>query len=85
MGTEPGTIKQFSPDEVTTVKQLAHLSLHETDILKVIEIAKQLGDCPETIVFFGIEPEKIELRMELSQSLIDQLGHYIEMIKQHLK
>ena len=49
------------------------------------EIAKQLGDCPESIVFWGIEPEKIELRMELSQPLTDQLDHYIEMIKQQLE
>lgn len=85
MGTEPGTIKQFTSDEVKSVKQLTHLSLHEVDILKVIEIAKQLGDCPESIIFFAIEPEKIELRMEISQPLVDQLGRYVEMIKQQLK
>ncbi len=47
MGETPGTIKQFTPDEVKTVKQLTHLSLHEVDIIKVIDLARQLGDCPE--------------------------------------
>ena len=85
MGTAPGTIKQFTSDEVKSVKQLAHLSLHEADILKIIEIAKQINDCPEKIVFFGIEPEKIEPKMELSKPLTDQLDRYIEMIKQYLQ
>jgi len=56
MGEKPGTIRRFSPDEVKTVKQLRHLSLHEVDILKVIELARRLEECPEEIIFFGIEP-----------------------------
>ena len=44
MGEQPGSIKRFTVDEVTTVKKLAHLSLHEVDILRVIELSKQLGE-----------------------------------------
>jgi hydrogenase maturation protease len=39
MGQQPGTIKRFTPDDVTSVKQLAHLSLHEADIISVLELA----------------------------------------------
>ena len=33
MEAEPGTIKRFTHDDVKSVKKLAHLSLHEVDIL----------------------------------------------------
>ncbi|MCD6393497.1 MAG: hydrogenase maturation protease [Planctomycetes bacterium] len=84
MGTEPGTIRQFTPDHVKTVKQLTHLSLHEVDIIKVIDLARQLGECPEEIIFFGIEPETVTQQMELSNILTDRLAQYIETIKTQL-
>ncbi len=85
MGTEPGTIKQFTPDEVKTVKQLTHLSLHEVDIIKVIDLARQLGECPEEIIFLGIEPETVSQQMELSEILTDRLPQYTETIKAQLQ
>ena len=85
MGAEPGTIKQSTPDQVKTVKQLTHLSLHEVDIIKVIDLARQLGECPEEITFFGIEPETVTQQMELSDILTDRLAQYIETIKAQLR
>ncbi|RKY06397.1 MAG: hydrogenase [Planctomycetota bacterium] len=85
MGAEPGTIKQFTPDEVKTVKQLTHLSLHEVDIIKVIDLARQLGECPEEIIFFGIEPAAVTRQMELSDILTDRLAQYAETIKTQLR
>ncbi len=85
MGETPGTIKQFTPDQVNTVKQLTHLSLHEVDIIKVIDLARQLGECPEEIIFFGIEPETVNQQMELSDIITARLTQYIETIKAQLR
>lgn len=85
MGEQPGTIKQFTPDEVKTVKQLTHLSLHEVDIIKVIDLARQLGECPEEIIFFGIEPAAVTQQMELSDILTERLAQYIGTIKAQLR
>ena len=84
MGEKPGTIKRFTPEEVRTVKKLAHLSLHEVDILKVIELARQLEECPDRITFFGIEPESIEQRMGLSDCLTQRLAEYVEAVMTEL-
>lgn len=80
MEQEPGQIKKFSPDEVKSVKQLAHQSLHEQDLLKIIEIAKQLDQCPEDIVIFGIQPKNIELGQTLSLELTQKIDDYIILI-----
>ena len=84
MGELPGTIRRFTPEQVQTVKKLAHLSLHEVDILKVIELSRQLGECPDEVVFFGIEPQAIEEKMHLSKVLQERIDSYIREIAREL-
>ena len=85
MESEPATITRFSYEEAKTVKKLAHLSLHEIDIMRVIELSKQLGECPDEVVFFGIEPVAVENGMELSEDLQSKLDDYIKAITEELK
>lgn len=82
METEPGTIKRFTPDDITSVKELSHHSLHEVDILNVIKIAEQMGECPEEIIFFGIEPQAVGQQQALTYLLQQKLAEYIETVKQ---
>jgi hydrogenase maturation protease len=84
MGTKPGTIKRFTPDDVQNVKKLAHQSLHEADILKILTMAKQLGQYPDEVIIFGIEPETIEHRQNLSETISHKLGEYISVISSEL-
>ena len=67
-----------------TVKKLAHLSLHEVDILKVIQLATQLNQCPEEIVFYAIEPDKVQQQQNLSETLQKKLPQYAKEIKTEL-
>ena len=84
MGTKPGTIKRFTPDDVQSIKKLAHQSMHEVDILKVLDLAKQLGQYPDEVIIFGIEPEAIEQRQNLSKTISQKLDHYISVISAEL-
>ncbi len=76
MGEPPGTIRRFAPDEVRSTKVLAHQSLHEADLMRVIAMARQLGQAPEQIVIFGIEPERVEPEQGLSATLMDRIDEY---------
>ena len=84
MEKEPGTIKKFTPEQVKSVKQLAHQSLHEQDILKIIKMAKTLDQCPKEIVIFGIQPEQVSLGQTLSNELEQKIDDYISMICKEL-
>ncbi len=84
MGAEPGAIRRFTPDQVESVKMLAHQSLHEADILGVIRMAEQLGQCPRRIVLFGIQPEKITCDRQLSPTLVDGMDRYLALIRQEI-
>jgi hydrogenase maturation protease len=84
MGGEPGAIAMFSPDDVKSVKKLLHFSLHEADILQVIDLARRLGECPGEISIFGIEPVSITLKKSLSPVLAERLDSYVEMVAAQL-
>ena len=84
MGTAPGTLKRFRCEDVRSVKQLAHFSLHEGDLLRLIEKARQLGQCPAEIVIFGIEPKTIDFGLELTPDLKNRLDEYAAEISQEL-
>ncbi|MCP4452231.1 MAG: hydrogenase maturation protease [Planctomycetes bacterium] len=85
MGDEPGTLRRFTCDQVQTVKRLAHFSLHEGDLLTLIDKAKELGQCPEEIVIFGIEPELIEFGLGLTETLSGRMDEYVAQIDKELK
>jgi hydrogenase maturation protease len=84
MGTPPGTIRRFTPDDVQTVKKLAHLSLHEIDILKVLDLARMIDQCPDEVVIFGIEPTAIKPRQGLTPLLETRIPEYLQVISQEI-
>jgi hydrogenase maturation protease len=84
METLPGTIKRFTPEDVESVKSLLHNSLHEADLLKIIDCAKQLNQCPADVVIFGIEPQNTTPGRMLSRPLRDNIEKYINAIASEL-
>jgi hydrogenase maturation protease len=84
MGQTPGTIRKFKPEDAESIKQVSHFSLHDVDILKVLEISKQLNECPQEIIIFGIEPAKVEMGSTLSDELAAKLENYIQLIGSEL-
>jgi hydrogenase maturation protease len=80
MGEKPGVIRKFTPQEIKSAKVLAHQSLHEADLIKVIDLAGQLGQCPAQIVIFGIEPKLIEPGTGLSETLTGKIEHYVSVV-----
>ena len=84
MGLEAGEIRRFMPEDVNTVKQMTHLSLHEIDILRVIEMAKMIDQCPEEIVIFGIEPAAITPQLHLTETVQKRLPEYLAWIVREL-
>ncbi len=84
MDTKAGTIKRFTPRDVSSIKQLRHFSLHEADVLGIIEMSRRLGQCPKDIVIFGIEPQSLEPGQSLSDTLSSKLSDYTQTICREL-
>jgi len=84
MGASAGAIKRFLPSEVESVKKLSHQSLHEADILRIIRMAEELNQCPEEVIFFGVEPEHVRAGEELSATLACKMDDYVAVISREI-
>jgi len=84
MNQPAGTICRFTPDEVASKKEKAPFSLHQADLLQALEISRKLGEYPEEVVIYGIQPERVTPGDCLSPSLHRRLGDYVETISAEL-
>jgi hydrogenase maturation protease len=84
MQTTPGTIRRFGPHQVESVKTLAHYSCHEADILQIVGLCRQLGQLPDEIVFFGIEPQTVAPGRSISQTLAARINDYVDAVCKEL-
>lgn len=80
MREAPGTLRRFAPEEVRSGKIERSFTMHEGDLLQFLELARVLGDAPDDIVLFGIEPEGVSPGEGLSATLAARVGEYAEAI-----
>ena len=81
LGEAPGMMRRFMPEEVRSSKIRTRYSLHEGDLLDTLNLSRRLGECPEDIVIFGIEPKEIAPGEGLSEELQCNIPHYVETIR----
>ena len=80
MGLKPGDYRRFLPSQVKTGKIMPGLSLHEGDLLRMLETARLLGESAEEVVIFGIEPARLEPGQGLSDVLTAKMAEYTDEI-----
>ena len=76
MGLAPGEFRCFRPQEVESDKALGGLTTHESDVLRVVELARQVGQYLPPLLFFGIEPALVQNGVGLSEVLATRLTTY---------
>jgi len=82
MGQVPGTMLRFTSEQVRSKKLRMRYSLHEGDLLNTLELSRRLGECPDDVVIFGIEPKEIADGEGLTDELQNNMQHYVQTILQ---
>lgn len=81
----PGTICRFEAGDVASKKEMPEMSLHEADLMEIIHLADQLGQCPDKVVIFGIEPRSIEPGHELTSELQGKVSGYVREVASEIR
>jgi len=82
-GLKPGTIYKIKPDDIKNYKK-ENLSIHDVQILDVVKMANMMDKYPQ-VVIFGIEPEKIALDLEMTQTMVSKIPEIVRNIKKELE
>jgi hydrogenase maturation protease len=85
MGLDPGEHRIFSPEDAISVKFNRGYSLHDWDVMRSIEISKELGETPPSITIFAIQPGSVGSGDGLSSALEKRIGGYLEDISDLLR
>ena len=78
-GKTPGTVTIFSPEDVRSIYNKKKYSLHDTDLMEVIKMAKLLDDSPG-IEIIGIQPQTINYGTTISKELTDSMPNIINTV-----
>ena len=64
-----GESKLFTTEDVYSKKTQINISTHESDILKIIHLSRTLGENPDEIFIFGIQPKDTSHGQDFSSEL----------------
>ena len=67
--SKPGTSKLFKSEDVCSKKSSINISTHESDVLKIINLSKELGEIPDELFIFGVQPKDASSGDNLSPEL----------------
>ncbi len=76
IGAEPGTVIELEQEELP--RMLLHkMSPHQIDLREVLALAMLRGNLPEHLAAIGVEPEYVEMTLEISQPVQEAIGEMV--------
>jgi hydrogenase maturation protease len=83
-GEAPGTIYRFGIDDIEVTPKIPW-SLHDIDLTDTIRVADRLGKRPDDMVIIGVEPKDMELGLELSPEIEEQIPKVIALVMDEIR
>ena len=80
----PGTIYRVSPDEILHQPGDHVLSLHQSDIVEALLMARRMDILPEDTIIIGIEPKDIDWGLGLSHDITQRLPQILRAIRDEI-
>lgn len=77
-GGKFGETRIFSVDDVLQDTGEIRFCTHENDLFNVIKISKKLGEAPDEIFIFGVQPKDFSPKMGISQELRQSMDRILE-------
>jgi len=76
----PGTLVQFTPDEVRSLASDQQVSLHQADMLGTLRLMQELGTCPP-VTIVAVQPAVVDYGAGLSPEVQAALPRALRMIR----
>lgn len=76
----PGSLHCFNGTELRGASLQLRMSPHQLGLLEILEISRLRERAPSRVHFFGVVPERVETRMELSPTLQAKVAEVTEKL-----
>lgn len=82
-GGPPGTVVRLSGEEIPVALK-TKLSPHQMGLQDLLAVAELQGNRPAEMVLWGVQPESVELGMELTPAVAGRVGELLERVLEEL-
>jgi hydrogenase maturation protease len=82
-GSKPGALYRFRPEDITPQQPIT-TSLHQLGLMEMLSLAELSGQSPGEVVIFGVEPARLDLKLELSAEVAAVLPRLVDLVKKEL-
>lgn len=82
-GSKPGTIYRFRPEDIRLDNGML-TSLHQMSLLENLWLTERFGQKPKEVVIIGIEPEDMNLGLELSAKLQQRIPRILKVVLEEI-
>jgi hydrogenase maturation protease len=83
-GLPPGTVVKVEGEDVPA-RFVTKISPHQLGISDVLAAARISGKLPEKMVLFGMEPKRVELRLDLSEEVGRNFERLVDTVRDELQ
>jgi len=80
---EPGTLFRFEPDDLQYQTE-EKTSIHQIGLIDTLSMAELMGNAPDTVVIFGVQPKIVDWGEELSPELENVIPKIINLVKKEI-
>lgn len=84
-GAKPGSIYKFNIEDVPDSPKMYKTSVHQVGILEVVHLSELITEKRPQTTVIGIEPESVEMGMELSATVGAVVPRVIELALEEAK
>jgi hydrogenase maturation protease len=80
LNDKPGMFKRFTAEQVALTGSAERISLHRSGVADALALARTLNIQLPEIIFYGIQPERIEWGQTLSEPVRDAAKKVVQVI-----
>jgi len=81
-GEKPGTVYRFRLEDARSPQPV--ISLHDMGVVEALKLESLTGRVPEEVVFYGIEPRRVEFTIGLSEIIREKIAYTADAIIREL-
>ncbi len=84
-GARPGDIFRLEGDDIDEVYNSHKLSAHQIGLREVLSLSRFQGYLPRTVCLFGIQPQAVDIGLELSEPVSAGVDKLIELLLEDVR
>lgn len=84
-GGRPGEIFRIESEDIDDFYNARKLSAHQIGLREVLALSRLQNALPKRVCLFGIQPQMVDVGLDLSEAVSSRLGELIEMLLEEVK